>query len=325
MTDTELQELIADYLGGDASDADVRRLDELIRTDPRARRELLLAGAMDARLRQVLAGTAPGAAAEQPPAGRGRKAMRSWPWRWAAVLRYAAMLLVALGGWGATVLLAERGWHTRQQLDETNHKLADLQLAMVGTGQSAYVVRAGEPEIVNTRGTVLFLPEDEGNGKSVRVWAGTAIPQGRTVWTCPWGGMGTKYPDGTFVSLDRSTVASFREANHVRQVTLKSGMLSVTHRPAGPEVARMVLDVPQGSVTFDSADVSLAVLGERTIVEAAGGSDVEFRRASDGKTVKIGVGQYAVIEPANELTAVKGALAWKVEPMARNAGKAPVE
>ena len=48
--------LIARYLDGAAKADDMRRLDELVRTDEAFRRELLLASAMDAGLQESLAG-----------------------------------------------------------------------------------------------------------------------------------------------------------------------------------------------------------------------------------------------------------------------------
>ncbi len=50
------ESLIARYLDQTASDEDIRRLDELVRTDPAVRRELVLASAMDAGLQECLVG-----------------------------------------------------------------------------------------------------------------------------------------------------------------------------------------------------------------------------------------------------------------------------
>jgi len=60
--------------------------------------------------------------------------------------------------------------------------------------------------------------------ESVLISAGTVIPAGRKMWTCPWGGAGTRFPDDTLVSLDRSAVVAFTEANDARQIDLKSGV-----------------------------------------------------------------------------------------------------
>ncbi len=51
----ELQDLIARYLAGTADDEAVRRLDELLRSDPAARRELFLAADQDAAVRDIFA------------------------------------------------------------------------------------------------------------------------------------------------------------------------------------------------------------------------------------------------------------------------------
>ena len=150
------------------------------------------------------------------------------------------------------------------------------------------------------------------------IGVGTVIPAGRKMWTCPWGGAGTRFPDGTVVSLDRSTVAAFEEANDLRQIDLKSGIVSVTHRPAPSGTGRMVLKSDEGTVTFDRAEVTMAVQGGQTIVEVADG-EVEFRRALDGKTVRLTRRQYAVIESEKEIAVVSGFLQWRVEPPPKTA------
>jgi ferric-dicitrate binding protein FerR (iron transport regulator) len=77
--------LISRYLDGSAASDDVRRLDELVRTDADVRRELLLASALDSHLHECLAEDGD-IAADQAP----------W-WRSRTIRALAAMLLVAVG------------------------------------------------------------------------------------------------------------------------------------------------------------------------------------------------------------------------------------
>ncbi len=90
------------------------------------------------------------------------------------------------------------------------------------------------PVVSDTRGLVLALPE--GDGKEVQLTAGSPVPAGRTLWTCPWGASSVRYADGTSVTLDRSTTAVFSEAADTERVSLKDGILFVTRRPS--KVAR---------------------------------------------------------------------------------------
>jgi ferric-dicitrate binding protein FerR (iron transport regulator) len=78
--------LIARYLDGTAEADDVRRLDELVRTDEAFRRELLLASSMDAGLQECLAGDEEDLA----PA-------RTLSWRAGTMLAAAAVLLITVG------------------------------------------------------------------------------------------------------------------------------------------------------------------------------------------------------------------------------------
>ena len=86
----------------------------------------------------------------------------------------------------------------------------------------------------------------------------------------------------------------------------------------------MVLTAADGTVTFDRADVTLAVLGGQTLVEVASG-EAEFRRASDGQTVKVSSGQYAVVGSEDEFCAVAGRLEWRIEPPAKAPSRTAVQ
>ena len=320
MNESELQKLIDSYPEA-AGKEDIERLDALVREDPGARRELLDAAAMGTSLRRVLAHAQ--VLGHASAKSRGRHVRPAWRVA-AAACKIAAVLIFALAGWGATALYAQRYHKAEGALADTNRQLADLRAVHRETPPPAPTVQAGGPEVVDTRGWVRLLPANEDFERSVPIGAGTVIPAGRKMWTCPWGGAGTRFPDGTIVSLDRSTVAAFTEANGARQIDLKSGIVSVTHRPSAPGCGRMVLRAADGEVTFGRAEVTLAVQGGQTIVEVAGG-EVEFRRASDGRTVKLSANQYAVIGSEKKLAAVTGSLQWRIEPPAKAGAKTAVQ
>ena len=80
--------LIARYLDGTASDDDIRRLDELVRTDEALRRELLLASAMDCGLQECLAGDEECEEVLRP---------RMLSWRAGIAWAAAAVLLITVG------------------------------------------------------------------------------------------------------------------------------------------------------------------------------------------------------------------------------------
>jgi len=302
VNDAELQKLIDGYLAGSAGPGETAQLDALVRADPEARRQLLAAAAMESHLRQMLAPAEPcvGGPHVRPT------------WRFATVGRWAAVLVVGLAGWGAAIVYAQRYHRAERALADANRQPADPQNTPGAQAPPSREVQAGGPEIIDTRGWVKLLPANEDFAQGVLIRAGTVIPADRKVWTCPWGGAGARLADGTVVSLDRSTVAAFTEANDTRQIDLRKGIVSVTRRPAAPACGRMVLKASAGVVTFDQAQVTLAVLGGQTIVEVAMGT-AEFRRASDGKTVQLSAGQYAVIGAEREFAAVTGSLQWRIE------------
>jgi hypothetical protein len=303
VNDSELQKLIDSYLAGSAGEQDVQHLDALVRADPQVRRQLLAAASLESHLRQLLAHSVPNVRLRQ---------VRPI-WRSAKLALGAAVLLLVLTGWGMAGWYARRCHQVEAILTDTNRQLADLQSAQGMTTPPANAALALAPRIVDTRGWVMLLPVDEDFKQGVTIGAGTVIPADRKLWTCPWGGAGTRFPDGTLVSLDRSTVATFTETENTRQIDLKSGIVSVTHRPPLPAGGRMVLKTADGTVTFDHAEVSMAVVARQTIVEVATGT-AEFTRAADGKTIKLTGGQYAIIGSGKEFAAVSGVLRWRIEP-----------
>jgi len=87
VSDRHNEELISRYLNGTADADDVRRLDELVLSDPAVRRELVLMSALDSHLTECLA---PDAELEPEP-------IKIRHWRSVRVMAIAAMLLIAVG------------------------------------------------------------------------------------------------------------------------------------------------------------------------------------------------------------------------------------
>lgn len=310
MNPSELRKLIDSHLAGAAGQQDIERLDALLRENPDALCELLDAAAMEVGLRRVLARVQAFDHASDKTHAQPRQPV----WRAAAAAwKVAAVLIIGLAGWGVTARYAQRYGEATAALSDANRQLADLRAIQRQNPLAAIGVIAKEPEIVSTRGWVRLLPANEDFSQSVVVGVGTRIPVDRKMWTCPWGGASARFPDGTAVSLDRSTLATFKEVNGLRQIDIKKGIVSVTQRPATSTGGRMVVTSDQGTVTFETAEVTMAVMGEQTLVEVAGGK-ATYTRVSDGRTIELGANQYAVIGSGKEFAAVTGSLQWRIGP-----------
>lgn len=320
MSTPELEKLIDDYLDGHATEAEVQRLDALVRNDPKARRELILASAMHAEIRQVASARQKHAKPRMNRRAGANPAAPKAAWRKSTkALCIAGIGLLVLAGWSMAAIYASRSESSQEQLDAAKRELAGLQLTRAGTAEQDQASRSGGdwigPQVVSARGTVLSMQEGEGINQATQVHSGSMIPSGRELWTCPWGGVNGRYSDDTFVSMDRDTLADFAQAGETRQITLKKGLLSVNRWPAKQGRGSMIIKTALGLVTFRDAEVAVLLTKDQAIVEVAHGN-VEFKRTTDGKIVKLVMGQYVVIRSDNELLATTGSLKWRVEPSA---------
>jgi ferric-dicitrate binding protein FerR (iron transport regulator) len=302
MTD-ELQDLIERYVDGSASPEDIRRLDALVQQDPAARHGLLVSAAMDAHLRELLSVATPQPAVASP--GRSRVS-------WGGILRLAAVLLLSVAGWAMALLFAflyRSEGHQRQAV-----------LRELAVQQAQQRADHGPPfaagRVVETRGLVLSLPEGrtepDGRGDFREVSAGTPIPLGRALWTCPWGAAGMQFADGASMQLDRSTVVAFSETNGVRQALVKKGIFFVSNE-AEAHASPVLVTTAQASAKVVDAQVAVAASAKRTIVEVATGR-VPITRTSDGRTFTVERGHYAVVADSGEPQIVAGRLDWHLEP-----------
>jgi len=284
----EHEKLIVDYLDGRASDEEIGRLDELARTDEGFRRSLLLESTMDTQLRQTLGGTA----LEAVPVGGASVGRRRW-----SRLVVAALLAVAAVGWAMAVYLHRQSRTDRGRVADLQTEVEELTATVQARDDEeepaedstrAAEAEPASPEIIDTRGLVLLLPEGAGE-KARSMPAGSAVPEGRTLWTCPWGGAGTRYADGTKVSLRRSTTAAFDHSGGARHIRLRGGVLSVERYPREPNGQPAIVVAPGAEIALRRGLVTVVATKERTVVEVGSGS-AEVRRASDGQTITLRAG-----------------------------------
>ena len=278
----DYEKLIADYLAGRSPPEDVGRLEALIRADESFRRRLLEEASMDVHLRQTLGGIALG---PRVPLGD-----RRWRLGWLAAA--AAMLAVAVAGWAMAL-----NW--RQQAHDSQIDIARLQVHVVelqNEAQALVELHAAElamrpetpaadtvsPQVIDTRGLVLLLPREQGQ-RAKSASTGSAIPAGQAVWTCPWGGVGTRYADGTSVSLSRSTTAAFSEDSGAHQIKLHSGTVSLERFPEVADEQAAVIETRQAIITLARGLVTVVAGKTETLVEV-GTNQAVVTRKSDGAT-----------------------------------------
>ena len=253
----ETQDLIDRYLDGSASAEDVRQVDELVQQEPAVRKALLMSAAMHLDLRRLLTGTPDDLRPTPQRADRRQRRLA-----WLSIAGRAALLFVAVAGWIAAAVFAARYHTQRAEHAAALRMIADLDRFQQNAARldaEAKPTAAGNPaavgKVVQTRGTVLVLPE--GKGKAVPVSVGIPVPTGRSLWTCPWGAAAMRFADGVLVDLERNTVASISETGSVRQVTLKKGVAFVTQLGPAHE-HKMVVTTVDGSVTVADAQVAVA-------------------------------------------------------------------
>jgi ferric-dicitrate binding protein FerR (iron transport regulator) len=293
------EKLVRDYLAGEAGQADVEELNRQVVGDRAARRELLLAAALEAQLERLMSAEP----AEARPTARISRT---------TILCYAALLALAVGGW---VLAGKLSYQLRQDSGRIATLMAQPTLAATPPVVEPQPQKAANKalEIIDTRGMVLLCGANE-HDLPLTMGTGSIIPAGQNVWTCPWGGAGTRDADGTQISLDRSTVASFSDDASSRGIVLREGILSVM-RPTVLKVSRpVIMKTDEATVTLsNNGQVTVVAEKGRTLVETAGG-EVAVRRASDGRTVTVSAGHYAIVSGSGEVTELAGRLRWDLAP-----------
>ncbi|MGA2068347.1 MAG: FecR domain-containing protein [Thermoguttaceae bacterium] len=298
----DLEDLVDRYLDGSASDQEVQRLDQAIRQDPAARKALLMSAAMQSQLGWLLA--TPPAGVPAPPASRGGGPRRRY-------LVAAAAVAAAAAGWLVAILLAGQYRAKCGQYDAALRQLAAREAPAAGPDRpeaQPQVVPAGR--VVQIRGLVLAFPK--AGEKGVSVSAGSAIPMGTPLWTCPWGSAAMRFADGTWMNLDRSTEVQISQADAVRKAAVKRGILFVTtHQAAGQ--GKVVVTTANAAVTLVDGQAAVAVDGDRTIVEVAmGHAGVSDR--PDGPAVPVDANQYAIVGAGGKPQVAKGGLTWRLAP-----------
>lgn len=285
MMNSDYERLVRKYLAGEASEAEVLELSTQVVQEPMARRELLFSAGLETELGRIMSSEMSGGL----PAARSRRT---------TLLCYAALTALAVAGWAVAGGLSYQGRQDGQRIAALTGRLASVQAAPVNK----------ELEIIDTRGWVQLLAAND-QEKCVTVGTGSIIPAGRAVWTCPWGGVGTRDADGTLISLDRSTVASFSDSGSAREIRLREGIVSVMRRKSQEERRPAIITTKEATVTMGDGQVTVVAEKGRTLVETASGQ-VTVRRTADGRTVTVSAGHYAIVGASGEVTELAGRLAW---------------
>ena len=165
----------------------------------------MIAAEMEVNLQQLLA---------VETAGR----TKPWSKRVAARLPWKEPILgwppvVAAAGWAFAIHFASQYRHARDELAKAKPiKIISMPLLRrpIASGR-----------VTETLGTVVAF--QEGRHNPVEVVAGTPIPVGRSLWTCPWGGAWLRMAGGVSMRLDRSTEVAISEADGVFRAAVKQG------------------------------------------------------------------------------------------------------
>jgi ferric-dicitrate binding protein FerR (iron transport regulator) len=299
----ELQDLIDRYVDGSASPEDVRRLDELARQDPSTRQAMLASAAMEVHLRRLVAGGSADVAVA--PVRRPRAL------RWTRVAQSAAVFLLAVSGWAAALLVGRQYRLKCDEHETATDSIAKLEALVERTARHEAAVQPFSPaRLVEMRGLVLALPEGKGDAAPLSV--GSAIPVGRSLWTCPWGAAAIRLANGVSLQLDRNTVVSLSEAKDVLTAAVKHGILFVAKQDAAKK-GSVTVSTAHTLVKVVDAQVAVAVDAGRTIVEVAEGR-AQVTRTPDNQSVTVPANHYVIVGPDAKLEVVKGRLVWQLGP-----------
>lgn len=314
----EHERLIMDYLGGRATEEDLRQLEQLVVGDEAFGRHLLLEASMESHLRQTL-----GAGALRPSLAISLPRRPQW-------LAIAACTVLAVIGWAVAGLYLHRSHEQSKRLVQMDQRSMEAVMRADAAEAALELALSGQPEpevhptveVVDLRGWVLALPRSE-QEKPITIAMGNAVPENRDLWTCPWGSVSTRYDDGTRVSLDRSTVARFNDLEAGREIRLRNGTLSVMRWPAKPGRLPLVILADSGVVTMKNGQAVVVVQKDGLLVEVAEGT-VDVNAGSGTEAVTVSSGHYAVVQPNTETQVHRGRLAWQLGPVSSN-GKARIE
>jgi ferric-dicitrate binding protein FerR (iron transport regulator) len=325
--DRLLQDLIDRYIDGKASADEIRRLDEVLKQDEAARKALLLAATLEGQLPRLL--TDPGQDRTVPRPAAGPAPLVSSRRR---KLRNAAALLVAACGWAAAMFFAYQYFALQERYEGRLKATAEVAIEENGKPETQQpVIRPmSRDQVIETRGLVLAFPEakpmpfprggyagSEPNrwDEAIPISVGGEIPNGKRLWTCPWGGAALRLADGSSMQLDRSTVVSFAESHGKRQLTIAQGVFFLTRQDAAKDHGISV-QTRQASIDVVDAQVAVAVDKRRTLIEVAEG-EVEVAPVPEGPSVTVPAGHYLIVGASAEPQVVEGRLVWRLEPARR--------
>ena len=288
------------YLDGEATEADLRQLEEQLRADPAARESLLLEGFLRVDLAEALGLST-------------RKALKS-VWRagggWFRVARWtaAALALVAVGGWAMS-------WRLHGQLREADRGIAALEnriRLLEGEGKQTPASMAADdyPKVATKRGLLLALADGQAGARQLNVNA--TVPMSRRLWTCPWGAAEFQCDRNSWVGIDRNTVASLSETSGERHIRLERGILYVTNSSATRRPT--VIQTSQAIVRLTQGQVAVVASGHDTTVETAEGSVEVIPAGSSAAPLAVRAGHYTVVAPGQTPDVKPGRMTWQIKP-----------
>jgi ferric-dicitrate binding protein FerR (iron transport regulator) len=298
------QELIDRYLNGSASDDDIRQLDELAKANPAVCDALVDSAAVDVQLRRLVAGRAPASIVlDSTTAGA-----RSGPSR--RVAAYAALLLMSLAGWLYVAYLRQQVRELQARPPVVEPKPVEAAVAKAPKTDQP-TPKAVDGQVVDIRGLVYALPN--GPGEPVTLTAGANVPEGRALWTCPWGAASFRFPGQVSMQMERSTTVALTEADGMQQMNLREGTLFITKEKSPAAAQALLVSTAHASVKISSAQVAVATDAQSTVIEVAVGS-VEVRVPGAADSLTVPVGHYLIVGSAISPRIEPGRLIWRLEP-----------
>ncbi len=141
----------------------------------------------------------------------------------------------------------------------------------------------------------------EGENRSPAA-AGAAIAEGHGLETCGIGSSAsTLWPDGTRIDIEGETLVKSLSLSPGKRIEIDRGTFraEVTRQPQGRP---LTIATPHAEASVLGTRLAVMVSGDSTRLEVTEGR-VRLRRRSDGKTVDVAAGHYAVVAAGREMAA----------------------
>ena len=299
MTDQKAY-LIAKYLAGDASEDEIRRLNQVLLGNSQAAEALLSEAQLDVQLREILSNSALGVAVAKETTSTGPAVKRPVA-RWMA----AALFVAAISGWIVAAYTTRDLDRARANVNTLESRVAELENA--STESQVAQDQLDGPTIHSMRGWLMTSIQRSNTSNATQMLqVGTTAPLDQKLWTCPWGATEFRYNGGVSISVERNTAFEFNEANGGRQLTLAQGIVHVNNLS---KTDRLLTEIKcaLATVRLRAGQVAVQVDEQQTSVEAAVHRIKVFVDHED-RTYTIERGQYLIITPGERTKVVDGML-----------------